>query len=333
MCPNTEEKQQQGFVNIVRKGVNTVIKTNDGYLVQNDYEKLDSIEKLKLVLSEGALDLHLHTNASDGFDSPPRVVKLVMQKGLKTFSITDHDTLWGVKDALMILDKLKQMRVRNLPRFIPGVELSVDFEGREIHMLGYFPSGGFAKIQGFLDASKAMRISRNKVLCKRLTELGFPITYEELLKEGGQVLGRMHVATLMARGGFVSSVEAAFEEYLAEGRPAFIDRNHPKAEAGIKEILSAGGIPVLSHPATYGWLAGDEAAKTLKSKCKKLKAMGMMGVETVHGETSLSDSKIISDVAKDLALLRTAGSDYHGTNKPRVKIYGPEDDFSEYIVD
>lgn len=332
MCPNTEERQQQGFVNIVRKGINTVIKTDDGYLVQDDYEKLDSVEKLKLVLSEGALDLHIHTNASDGFDSPPRVVKLVMQQGLKTFSITDHDTLWGVKDALMILEKLRQMRVRDLPRFIPGVELSVDLEGQEIHVLGYFPSGGYTKIQGFLDASKEMRISRNMELCQRLTDLGFPITYKELMKEGGQVLGRVHVATVMARRGFVSSVDAAFDEYLAEGKPAFVDRNHPKAEAGIKEILNAGGLPVLAHPAVYGWTSGEEAAKTLSAKLKKLKSMGMLGVETIHGDTRLADSKMISEVAKNLKLLRTVGSDFHGSNKPKVKLYKPEQDFSEYLI-
>lgn len=102
-------------MSIIRKGVNKVVKTDDGFHIEDEYEKLSSLEKMKLILAEGALDLHLHTNASDGFDSAPTILKQVMQMNLKTFAITDHDTL-GVKDVLMIIDKLKQMRVKNIPR-------------------------------------------------------------------------------------------------------------------------------------------------------------------------------------------------------------------------
>lgn len=158
-------------------------------------------------------------------------------------------------------------------------------DGQELHVLAYYPSGGQQKIQEFLDRSKQERVTRNKVLCERLTELGFPITYEDLTKEGGQVIGRMHVAMLMARRGFVSSVEDAFARYLGEGQVAFIDRNHPKVENGIKAILSTGGIPVLAHPAKYGWMESESDLTLLRSKMKRLKAMGCMGVEVVHGET------------------------------------------------
>lgn len=332
MCPNSEERQQQGYVNIIRKGVNKVIKTDDGYHVDDEYEKLSSLEKMQLIMTEGAADLHIHTNASDGFDSPPSVLKLVMQLGLKTFSITDHDTLWGVKDVQMILDKLRQMRVKNLPRFLPGVELSVEMDGQELHLLAYFPSGGQQKIQAFLDKSKQERIVRNKLLCDRLTELGFPISYDELNKEGGQVLGRVHVATVMARRGFVSNIDAAFEQYLGEGKPAFIDRNHPKIEDGIKATIAAGGIPVLAHPALYDWLNGANARKDTLAKLKRLKAMGLVGVEVIHGETSLQQSQLLSELAKELGLLRTIGSDYHGSNKTDVKLYRATDNFSEYLL-
>ncbi len=332
MCPNSFERQQQGYVNIIRKGVNKVVKTDDGYHVEDEYEKLSSLEKMKLLIGEGALDLHIHTNASDGFDSPPSVLKHVMQLQLKTFSITDHDTLWGVKDVLMILEKLKQMRVANLPRFIPGVELSVDMEGQEIHLLGYFPSGGHQKIQAFLDKVKQERITRNKLLCTRLTEIGFPISYDELTREGGQVIGRVHVAMVMARRGFVSSLDSAFEQYLAEGKPAYIDRNHPKVEEGLKVLKDAGGISVLAHPKLYGWLDGADAEKHLRSKLKKLKGMGLMGVEVVHGQTSLQESALISELAKDLNLLRTIGSDYHGSNKSYVNLYNAKQDFSDYLL-
>ncbi len=332
MCPNSQERQQQGHVSIIRKGVNKVIKTDDGYHVEDEYEKLSALEKMKLILTEGALDLHLHTNASDGFDSAPTVLKLVMQMKLKSFAITDHDTLWGVKDVLMIIDKLKQMRVKNMPRFIPALELSVDMDGQEIHILAYYPSGGHQKIQDFLDQSKQERVTRNKVLCKRLTELGFPITYEDLTKEGGQVIGRMHVAMLMARRGFVSTVEDAFEKYLGEGQVAFIDRHHPKVESGIKAILETGGLPVLAHPGKYDWMQDEHDTTLVQSKLKRLKAMGCVGVEVIHGETTLAVSALIADLAKQLGLLRTVGSDYHGSNKPLVKIYTAEQNFSDYLL-
>lgn len=332
MCPNSKERQQQGHVSIIRKGVNKVIKTDDGFHIEDEYEQLSSLEKMKLILAEGALDLHLHTNASDGFDSAPTVLKLVMQKKLKTFAITDHDTLWGVKDVLMIIDKLRQMRVTNIPRFIPALELSVDMDGQELHILAYYPSGGQLKIQDFLDKSKQERVNRNKVLCKRLTELGFPITYEDLTKEGGQVIGRMHVAMLMARRGFVSSVQDAFEKYLGEGQVAFIDRNHPKVENGIKAILETGGIPVLAHPGKYDWNLEEDGHAILRAKLKRLKAMGCLGVEVIHGETTLTDSAIISELAKEFGLLRTMGSDFHGSNKPSVPMYTAEQNFSDYLL-
>lgn len=333
MNTNSEERHQQGYVNIVRKGVNKVVKTDHGYKVKSEYDNLSPLDKLKAYLYEGALDLHLHSNSSDGYDSPPALLTKVMQHGLKTFAVTDHDTLWGVGEVRMILDKLMQIHVPNLPRFVPGVELNVEFEEQEIHLLAYFPDGGEEGMQDFLDRSKAMRIARNRELCALLTELGFPLRYEDLMKEGGQVLGRMHVANLMTRRGYVGSVDEAFDRYLSEGKPGYIGRSHPMMEEALKLVLAQGGVPVLAHPMLYGWVEAGGDGGRLRGKLKTLQAMGCQGVEVVHGETPLEVSATVAEVARELGLLKTIGSDYHGSNKPGVEMYRSFEDYAEYLLD
>lgn len=323
---NQEERHQAGSVNIIRKGVNKVVKLSDGYHLDNMFRRLSPKQKMLYYIRRGSLDLHLHSNASDGFDSPPQLLEKVMEKRLLAFAVTDHDTIWGVQDCEIILEKLRLMRVP-VPDFVPGVELSVDFEEQEIHLLGYFPSGGIEKIRPYLLASKERRNERNQKLCERLTELGFPITIEELNRQGGQVINRVHAAILMMRKGYADTVNEAFDKYLGAGRPAFVAYEHPSAEEALKLIQTSGGISVLAHPVLYGW---EESGKT-REKLERLKKLGLQGLEVVHGETDMAFSKRMSAVAKELDLLRSIGSDYHGLNKKGVHIFDPKEDYSDYL--
>lgn len=324
-----KERVQAGAVSIVREGVPRVVKLPDGYHVDSRFQRLSSREKMLEYLKRGSLDLHLHTNASDGFDSPPILLKKVMEAGLKTFSITDHDTLWGVEDCVIIMDKLRQMRIP-LPDLVPGVELSLDFEGQEIHLLAYFPSGGENLIKPFLLESKRLRDERNRLLCERLGELGMPIKLEELNRQGGQVINRVHAALLMLRKGYVSSAKQAFDRWLGEGKPAYIPYEHPEAAAAIQLVKESGGLTVLAHPYIYDWHQPDPSG--LCAKLERLRALGMDGVEVVHGDTPRENWPLVAECARELDLLRTIGSDDHGLNKKGVRLFKAGEDYTDLLL-
>lgn len=316
-----QESSQGGFVNIVRKGINKVVKVRDHYQIDHRLDHLTPIERFQYYLSQGAIDLHMHTNASDGFDSPPQLLEKVMKAKLKTFAITDHDTLWGVEDLYIVIDKLSQLGMK-LPELIPGIELSLDFNGEEVHLLAYFPSGGEMQMKPFLEEAKHQRDLRNRLLCERLTELGMPVSLEELNRQGGQVINRVHVATLLMRKGYCASVQDAFDQWIGEGCPAYLPAEYAPVEEGIQRVHDCGGVAVIAHPKVYGWLSHQE--NCLEERLLELQAMGLDGVEVIHGETTQEEAEEIAVVAKRLGLIRTIGSDYHGVNKLGVKLFGEE---------
>jgi len=269
---------------------------------------------------KGGCDLHLHTQASDGADSAALVVQRVIENRLLCFSVTDHDSIEGVKDVIRILYKLKTIGM-TCPAFIPGIELSVQ-EECEIHILGYFPFGGFKKMESFLLTQRERRDDRNIELCRLLTKNRMPITIEELRAEGGPVVGRLHAANVLARKGYISSVKEAFSDWIGYGKPCYAPRVKPSAKEAIECILSAGGIPVVAHPYLYEWTSGSkQVSSILLQRLSKLKADGLLGVEAFHGEASPAQQIEIEAAAKTLELICTAGSDYHGDNKPGLSMY------------
>lgn len=296
-------------------------------VLSREYDALAPGEKTVLGLSlldeavrKGACDLHLHTQASDGADSPARVVQRAMENRLRCFSITDHDSIEGVQDALRVLSKLSSIGM-TCPGFIPGVELSVQ-EEREVHILGYFPLGGYEKMESFILTQRKRRNDRNIELCRLLTAHGMPISIEELRAEGGSVVGRLHAANVLTRKGYIGSSKEAFSDWIGYGKPCYAPRVKPSAKEAIGCILAAGGVPVVAHPYIYEWTSGTGSVSTLLlRRLSELKSDGLLGVEAFHGEADFAEKIETEAAANTLDLICTAGSDCHGDNKPGVSMY------------
>jgi 3',5'-nucleoside bisphosphate phosphatase len=268
-------------------------------------------DALRGLLASGPVDLHLHSTASDGTRRPADVVEEAVSLGLRAFSLTDHDTLDGLPEA----ERAARHATRHLPgvRFLPGIELSIQ-EECELHLLGYFPLGGQEALEPYLDRERERRRTRNVAMVEALNALGLPLSQEELDAEGEGVIGRLHAARVLLRKGAVGSLHEAFDKYLATGRPGYVERERPDAEAGCAVIRAAGGVPVLAHPVLYGWLddrTGGLSA-TLVHRLSELKEKGLGGVESHHGEALARQVATISAAARKVGLIATRGSDFHG---------------------
>ena len=255
------------------------------------------------------VDLHVHSNKSDGSLSPSDLVLEAKKKGLTAFALTDHDTVDGIDEA-MAAAKGSGVTV------IPGIELSTEYEGKDIHIVGLFidkEQPAFRdKIQEFVDS----RILRNQKMCQKLTEAGCPLTYEELVQEfPGSVITRAHYAQILLKKGYTKSLKEAFERYIGDRGPCFIPREKITPEDGVKLILSAKGIPVLAHPLLYGM--GKDRLQILVDL---LKAVGLEAIEAVYCTYSPSEEAQMRELAKKNGLLISGGSDFHGTAKPGLEM-------------
>ncbi len=308
------------------------LRHSDGPLARGRVARGDvtAWEALWRLIASGPVDLHLHTTASDGLESPAQLVQRVLRSGLVGFAVSDHDTLSGVWDTAIILDKLNLLGIET-PDLVPAVEISTrDAEGGR-HLLAYFPHGGEAEIESFLDTQTLTRDVRNRLICERLTELGYPVDYEEVRLGGGHSIGRVHIAHALIRHGYVPDVRTAFERFLSGGRPAYV----PRERVGIAEVIAtvraSGGLPVLAHPAQYGWCG--RGGCYLEERLKALVELGLEGVEVVHGDVTPGQAAEIAAVARKLGLLRTVGSDWHSLNRQGRRMFTGEDDFRELLLD
>ncbi len=274
-------------------------------------------------LAEGAFDLHFHSTASDGSDRPPVLAAKVVAAGLKTVALTDHDTLSGLADFAKALEVEATRWDKPVPRLIPGVELSVTAFAKEVHLLAYFPLGGEAAIRPYLEEQAAARAERNVRMCQHLTKLGFPVTAGELRQAaGGKNGGRPHLARLFVDRGYFASVAEVFDQLLGEGKPGYVERHRSPIEEALASILEAGGVPVLAHP--------YKSAVPL-DRLVELQALGLLGVEVVHGETPAEIWPQVAAAGDRLGLLKTGGSDYHGSYKPGLSLFRAETDFGDLV--
>lgn len=320
--------------------------------MNTDFEKpgrtvhSEALLRIRTIVAGGAFDLHLHTTASDGTTSPDELVRMVATGGLRAFSVTDHDTLAALPAIRAALASLAAAGGR-VPLFVPGVELSVDYEtvpGRmtEIHLLGYFPLGGIEAVEDWLRVQRVRRRERNRRMCAQLTALGMPVTLEELEAEGrplpdadtgtdgGEtVVGRVQAANLLVRKGFAESRRDAFERFLGPGRPGYAPRERPSLREAIDYLDMHGGIPVVAHPHVYKWTgeASGLYGRTLAEVLTELRGWGLAGVEAFHGEATVAARREVLAAGLAAGLLITAGSDFHGGNK-HAAMYTAETDLS-----
>lgn len=308
--------------------MNTIFDILEDISEQSEIQKTRyGAQLISNAIKSGCCDLHIHTHASDGSESAASIVQKVIENNLKFFSVTDHDSVEGVADVLRVLKKLKGIGM-TCPCFIPGIELSIE-EGREIHILGYFPFGGYEKISEFILAQQQSRHNRNIKMCELLTKEGMPVSIEELKAQGTTVVGKLHAAHILMRKGYVGSVKEAFDNWIGYNKPCYAKRLKPTAKDAIKAITDAGGVPVLAHPYLYDWTSGThQVSDALLSKLEALKSAGLLGVEAFHGEANSAQSLETLGAAITLDLIPTVGSDYHGLNKPGLRMYSDRNVFS-----
>jgi len=271
-----------------------------------------------------AIDLHTHSTYSDGTFSVKELIDRAHEKGLAAIALTDHDTVDGVDEAIeYAASKYPDLEV------VPGVELSTEGEGREVHIVGlYIDNHDDEFVNGLKDFIDS-RTTRNKKMCKKLTEeAGIPISYEELTKEfPDTVITRAHYAKFMVDRGYVNSRAEVFDRYIGDHCPYYVGREKITPEDAIRSILKAKGVPVFAHPILCRF--GDDR---LDAFVGKLKEAGLVGIEAIYSTYELRDERQIKELAKKYDLLISGGSDFHGANKPDIdlgtgcgKLFVPED--------
>lgn len=255
------------------------------------------------------IDLHTHSTASDGSMSPTELVRHAKEKGLAAIALTDHDTVDGVKEALVEGARIGL-------EVIPGIEISVDYKP-EMHILGYFLNvEEYTKIRRELGIIKQGREERNKKIILKLNSLGVNITEAEVKNYAlGEITGRPHIARVLVSKGYVKTINDAFDKYLSKDGLAYFKRFELPPSEGIKAIVNAGGVPVIAHPVFLG-KNYDEMDKLLK----ELKEYGLAGIEAIYSENSKEDTGNLLRLAIKHKLLVTGGSDFHGTYKNGLEI-------------
>lgn len=255
------------------------------------------------------IDLHVHSTESDGTNTPEELVLLAKEAGLCAFALTDHDTVGGLKRARLMAEK-------EGIELVPGIELSTDYEGCEVHILGYYidenDSFFLKRLQDFVDS----RNHRNEKMIALLQQEGFAITMEELLFENpNSVITRAHFARFLVEHGMVKNRETVFSKYLGDGCRCYVPREKIDPFEAVKLIRLGGGVAFFAHPVLC-----HMNHERLKQFIKDLKHAGLTGIEAIYSSNSLGDEQNLKQIAKENDLLISGGSDFHGENKPHLHL-------------
>ncbi len=243
-------------------------------------------------------DLHIHTTFSDGTYQPEEAVEAAISAGVSAIAVTDHDITEGIERAL-------KAGARYGIEVIPGIELSCEYNGTEIHMLGFYINWENNWFQGKLKVFQRARERRAIHILNKLKKIGVDIDEQMLFSYAGEgSISRIHFARCLVNSGIVSDTQEAFRKYLEQGRPAFVKKLRVTPDEAISMIQRVGGLPVVAHP-VYG---GGH-----KSFLRKLKKQGLCGIEAYHPGQDARQSGKLAGFASDLGLLVTGGSDSHGS--------------------
>lgn len=273
------------------------------------------------------IDLHIHSNASDGTLSPVEIVHRAESLRLGAIAITDHDTVAGAKAAL-------ETAPRSSLEILTGIEISAEsppfyrFSG-SFHILGYGIRLNDSPLNRTLRVLQEARKNRNPRIIERLREMGLSITLQEVIASVGDAqIGRPHIARVMLEKGFVASIDEAFDRYLGTHGPAYVDKYRIPCEDAIGLIRAAGGIPVLAHPG----LLKPETDVPFDRMISMLKEMGIEGIEVYYPEHSVFQTEHYGGIARRYDLMITGGTDFHGTIKPEIPLGGGDGFHVPYIV-
>ena len=243
------------------------------------------------------IDLHAHTTASDGQHRPEELLRKAKEAGVCTLAVTDHDTVAGLVEA--------EAAARALGvELVPGIELSAFVHGRETHILGHFVDRDEPVLNGFSTLLRAEREKRMRTMVQKLVGLGVACEFDEVVKvSGGKNLGRPHLARVLVERGHVKDVKEAFDRFIGGGRPAFVERYKLRSDEAIALIRRAGGAATVAHAAVN---------KLTDAEIALLKEQGASGLEVDHPDHPAEVRERLRLLARELDLVPTAGSDFHG---------------------
>lgn len=263
------------------------------------------------------IDLHTHSTRSDGTLTPAELIRYAAQKGLAAIALTDHDTIDGIEEAVQAARSLSSQDPDALvPEVIPGVELSTEYRGKDIHIVGLFidwQNREFAdRLRGFADA----RIYRNRKMCSLLTENGCPVSYEDLEAAfPDTVITRAHFAQYLLDRGMISSIDEAFRKLIGDDCPCFVPREKITPHDAVRFLLRFGGVPILAHPLQY-----KMGETELDALIASLTGLGLDGIEVYYSTHRQADTANLSRIAEKYGLLLSGGSDFHGTRKQNLDL-------------
>ncbi len=251
------------------------------------------------------IDLHSHSNVSDGLDTPAELVRKMSVAGIDAFALTDHDTLAGLPQAR---EEAKRLKIE----LLAGAEISADFQGQDdVHILGLFVDEGNGPFQARLAERQEKRRTRGERMARNLVAAGYPLDLGAIAAEVGDgVWGRPHLARALVRAGHVATQDEAFERFLKHEHPWYVPSEKWAAQDVLRAIREAGGVSSLAHAVWY---------KNSAALIRGLAAEGLDAVEVFHPDHGPEDEGRLGDLTRELNLLATAGSDFHGVPEGRKR--------------
>lgn len=261
-------------------------------------------------MDKRTIDLHVHSTASDGTLSPSALLMEAKKAGLSAVALTDHDTMDGIAEAEAAAKTLGI-------ELVPGVEFSTDYKGCEVHVLGFYLSADYAPLQKKLAEFRDFRVTRNERMAERLREEGFSITMEQLkARFPDSVLTRAHIANFLLETGQIPDKKTAFSEYIGDNCRCYVKRPKISPLEASALIQDAGGLAVLAHPVLYDSLSEEDLTQMIR----ELKDADMCGLESLYSENTADDEARMRQLADSFGLLISGGSDFHGANKPEIRL-------------
>jgi predicted metal-dependent phosphoesterase TrpH len=250
-------------------------------------------------------DLHTHSTFSDGVLTPRELVELAYRRGVRVMALTDHDTTQGLPEAFAAAGRHPDFTL------IPGIEMSTDVPGNEVHILGHFIDWQDADFERRLVALRESRLGRAKKMVERMAALGKPVAWDRVqafAREGA--VGRPHIARALVEAGHVSTVNEAFDRYLSRTGPAYVERERLTPVEVVDTLIAVHGLPTLAHP---------RQLEDLEELLGELKAAGLVGMEVYYQDYTPEEVKRLGVLAEKFGLLPLGGSDYHGLGGPQQR--------------
>lgn len=244
------------------------------------------------------VDLHAHTNASDGEHSPEELIQIARERQVGHLGIADHDTIAGLERAAAAAQTAGDIEI------IPGVEFSTDWEKREIHVLAYMVDYLDPATIALADKFREGRLGRAQKILAKLDALGVPLEFDRVAEIAGDAaIGRPHVARALVQAGHVATVQEAFDKYLASDKPAYVEYDSASPHQAVEMIRAIGAVPVLAHPYDVQRIVPE------------LVKVGLVGLECYYAQYDERQQRELVDLARQYGLIQTGGSDFHGLNR------------------